>query len=73
MTGRCYVAELSERFPELRPVCGGLRGISGHHGQFDGGQFKLSREMLPPETEEFAADLGLDWWLDRQYGPRADG
>jgi hypothetical protein len=32
----------------------------------------IARHRLPPGLEEFAAELGLEWWLDYTYGPRWD-
>jgi hypothetical protein len=53
--------------------CGGPMGLGGHHGQFkpDGPRL-IARHRLPPGLEEFAAELGLEWWLDYTYGPRWD-
>jgi len=51
------------------PCCGGPTGIGGHHGQFDGLRLRLPRESLPLAVVEYAAELGLSWWLDRTYGP----
>ncbi len=52
------------------PACGGIMGNAGHHGQMDASRtLKVPREALPPVLEEFAAELGLTWWLDREYGP----
>lgn len=31
---------------------------------------RIPREGLPGALEEFAAEHGLGWWLDREYGPR---
>jgi hypothetical protein len=51
--------------------CGGPTGIGGHHGMLDQSRkLRIAREVLPPELEEFAAEYGLEWWLDREYGPR---
>lgn len=50
------------------PMCGGMVGIGGHHGLFDGHRLSLDRRELPEALEEFAAETGLDWWLDRTYG-----
>jgi hypothetical protein len=50
--------------------CGGLTGIGGHHGQLDHSRtLRVPREKLPPGLEDFAAEHGLTWWLDREYGP----
>jgi hypothetical protein len=32
----------------------------------------IPRHRLPPALEEFAAEMGLLWWLDYTYGPRWD-
>jgi hypothetical protein len=53
------------------PCCGGGSGIGGHHGQLDGLKLRIQRAGLPPAVEEFAAELGLGWWLDRTYGEAA--
>jgi hypothetical protein len=50
------------------PACGGPTGVGGHHGRFDYGSIRLERAELPAGVEEFAAVLGLSWWLDRTYG-----
>jgi hypothetical protein len=53
------------------PMCGGLMGLSGHHGQLDWSRkLRIPRELIPVGTEEFAIELDLLWWLDRTYGPR---
>lgn len=51
------------------PACGGPTGIGGHHGRLDGRQLRVPRERLPAALEALAVELGLDWWLDREYGP----
>lgn len=51
-------------------ACGGRTGIGGHHGMFDGKAIKVARVKLPPELEEIALELELDWWLDKTYGRR---
>ena len=54
------------------PMCGGLTGCSGHHGALDTARtLRIRRDELPAAVEEFAAELGLTWWLEREYGPRA--
>jgi hypothetical protein len=35
-------------------------------------KLRIARAELPPAVEEFAAELGLVWWLDREYGVVAD-
>jgi hypothetical protein len=52
------------------PLCGGPTGIGGHHGKFDGRSIRLRREDLPAAVEEFAAQYGLGWSLERDYGPK---
>jgi hypothetical protein len=53
------------------PVCGGPTGIGGHHGQLDHSRtLRIPRDALPVMVEEFAAEHGLTWWLEREYGPR---
>lgn len=50
--------------------CGGPTGIGGHHGQLDfSRKLRIPRDALPPSVEEFAAEHGLTWWLEREYGP----
>lgn len=54
------------------PGCGGLVGLSGHHGRFDFAAHDRSRlivprSMLPAETIEYAAELELTPWLERTY------
>lgn len=34
--------------------------------------FRIPRLRLPASVEEFAGDVGLDWYLDRTYGFRAE-
>lgn len=49
--------------------CGGPMGCSGHHGQLDHSRtLRVPRAMLPASVEVFAAEHGLVWWLDREYG-----
>jgi hypothetical protein len=49
--------------------CGGSMGLGGHHGQLDTSRtLRIPRELIPTGTEEFAAELGLTPWLDREYG-----
>jgi hypothetical protein len=33
---------------------------------------RIPRDMLPPAVEEFAAEYGLLWWVEREYGPLTD-
>jgi hypothetical protein len=42
-----------------------------HHGQFDQTRaLRVPRSALPASVEQFAADHGLGWFLDRTYGER---
>jgi hypothetical protein len=51
--------------------CGGPTGSGGHHGMFDFSRtLRLSREMIPQDTERLAKTVGLLWYLDREYGRR---
>lgn len=50
-------------------ACGGPMGNSGHHGLFDGSRtLRLPPWSIPAETIDFVRDLGLLWWLNREYG-----
>jgi len=46
-------------------------GCRKHHHQFDNGFIKVTRDEIPRDTEEFAAEHGLEWSLDRDYGEAA--
>jgi hypothetical protein len=49
--------------------CGGVVGVGGHHGALDSARtLRVPRHRLPAAVEEFAEELGLGWWLDREYG-----
>lgn len=53
--------------------CGGPMGNAGHHGMLDGKgcrPLRIPRYAIPAETEQFATEHGLAWWLDREYGER---
>jgi hypothetical protein len=50
------------------PCCGGMTGIAGHHGMLDAWKLRIPRVELPPAVEEFAAQYGLGWSLERDYG-----
>lgn len=53
------------------PACGGWQGNGGHHGMLDHTRtITLPRSAIAEETEELVAQLGLTWWLDREYGER---
>jgi hypothetical protein len=51
--------------------CGGLGyGDGGHHGLLDRpavNELRIPRSALPAGLEEFAAEHGLTWFLDRTY------
>lgn len=32
---------------------------------------RIPRSAIPAETEQWAAEHGLEWWLTRVYGMRA--
>ena len=36
----------------------------------DGSSARFPRERIPLEAEAFAQEIGLDWMLDKLYGPR---
>lgn len=49
-------------------ACGGPTGCSGHHGHFDySRRLRVPFSALPKGTIELAAEIGLDWWLERTY------
>lgn len=49
-----------------RPAC------HRHHGLLDQSKtLRIPRSAIPAETEAWADDNGLTWWLDREYGERA--
>lgn len=48
-----------------------VEACDAHHHQLDDAPFdriELPREALPLELEEYAAEHGMTWWLDRTYG-----
>jgi hypothetical protein len=52
-------------------ACGGPMGNAGHHGMLDASRtLRIPRDRLPRGLEALAEDLGLGWWLDREYGVR---
>jgi hypothetical protein len=52
-------------------ACGGPMGNTGHHGLFDGSRtIRLPRSAIPQSTENYAQTFGLEWYLDRTYGPK---
>lgn len=49
--------------------CGGPTGAQAHHGMFDVARtIKLPRTAIPRLLEVLAGELGLGWYLDREYG-----
>ncbi|HWJ49569.1 MAG TPA: hypothetical protein VNR42_01035 [Solirubrobacteraceae bacterium] len=52
------------------PMCGGLTGLTGHHGRFDNpnDELHIPRLLLPARVEEFAVEFSFDAFLDRKYG-----
>lgn len=52
--------------------CGGIMGNGGHHGELDHSRrLKIPRSAIPADTEQLMAEVGLGWWLDREYGRSA--
>jgi hypothetical protein len=52
-------------------ACGGPMGNAGHHGMLDSSKrLRLARGAIPFAVEQLAAELGLTWWLDKEYGER---
>lgn len=52
-------------------ACGGATGLGGHHHEFDTMRsLRVPRSKLPASTLELARELGLLWWVDREYGRR---
>jgi hypothetical protein len=48
--------------------CGGPMGNAGHHGMLDQSRtLRIPREAIPAGTNELAEELGIGWWLDREY------
>lgn len=48
-----------------RPAC------HRHHGMLDQSKtLRISRSAIPVETEAWALEHGLDWWLTEAYGER---
>lgn len=49
-------------------ACGGPMGNAGHHGMLDTSRtLRVPRDRIPRVTEDLAKELGLTWWLDREY------
>jgi hypothetical protein len=54
-------------------ACGGIMGNAGCHGRLDASRtLKLPFEALPQHLLELADEVGLFWWLEREY-PRLEG
>ena len=52
-------------------ACGGYGyGNEAHHAELDDRRLILPRSALPEAVEALAAEVGLEHWLDRRYGPR---
>lgn len=53
--------------------CGGMTGLTGHHGMLDTSKrLRLRVEDLPAEVLDFAARHNLMPWLEKKYGePRS--
>lgn len=50
-------------------ACGGPMGNAGHHGELDVSRtIRIPRDDLPAGLEDLAEEVGLVWWLDREYG-----
>lgn len=45
-------------------------GCVDHHQRLDGRAFHLLRSDLPEAAEEFAAEYGIGWMLDADFGER---
>lgn len=44
-------------------------GCFHHHWDLDKARkLRIPRSRLPPDLEEAAAEYGILWWLDREYG-----
>lgn len=74
--------EVWNKRPELRKELGGLNGAGlliwderawrpachKHHTELDQARtLRIPRSAIPVETEAFAEQYGLGWWLDRTY------
>jgi hypothetical protein len=50
------------------PGCGGLTGIGGHHGELDTSRkLRIPLWRIPTETLLLLEEIGLGWWLEREY------
>jgi hypothetical protein len=46
-------------------------GCAWHHHQLDQARkLRIPRHRLPAELEQAAAQYGILWWIDREYGCR---
>ena len=50
----------------VRAIC------SRAHRALDARICSLTRDQIPSETEQYAAEVGMAWWLDRTYGIRME-
>jgi hypothetical protein len=51
------------------PCCGGPTGAGGHHGMLDVSRtIRIPYRCLPVGLHSLCEELGLTWWLDREYG-----
>ena len=49
-------------------ACGGLTGLTGHHGMFDvSRKLRVPLNALPEETKQFAIEHELAAWVARNY------
>lgn len=71
--GKTLGKKLAEDPRSFVLACGGSMGNSGHHGAFDTARtLRVPRSAIPYGTEVMARELGLDWYLEREYGPLVD-
>lgn len=63
-----------EHLPQLDPrtyvyACGGITGgPGGHHALLDSSRrLRVAYDDLPVKVIEFAAENGLEWYLEREY------
>jgi hypothetical protein len=50
------------------PGCGGPTGIGGHHGELDTSRkLRIPLWRIPTETLLLLEEIGLGWWLEREY------
>jgi hypothetical protein len=51
--------------------CGGPVGVGGHHGRLDSrgcDPLRIPRHRLPLEFVAWCEELGLGWYVDREFG-----